>query len=172
MADAPEQAAAAVEDTAQVDAAVESVFGWLDNRDWLKRDGFYRAVVNLGERDSATVCVLPHGAATKVLQLLRSRVELLGGIQGGDRGDLVAVLVQLLGDQELDDLWDVVRDALSCCLVDWTVPGLAGLPLFDEAPPVPNAKLAAPERDTIIEKLPLSLIARILLAILWLSKNF
>ena len=160
-----------VDPDAALDSGLESIFGWLDTRDWLKRDGFYRAVVSLGDRDSATVCVAPHGAATKVLQLLRGRIELLGSIQGAERGDLASVLVQMLGDKELDDLWDVVREALACCLVDWTVPGLAGLPLFDAAPGVPNAKLPAAERDAIIDKIPLSLIVRILLAILWLSKN-
>jgi len=167
MADTPETTREQV-----ADAVEASLLTYLDSVDWLARDGFYRAIVSLGERDTVTLCASAFGPAKKLLLFMRSRIAAATEIAGAPDAEAIARLVGIFDEPDVDELWALVDEAFASCVVEWHVPELAELLHLGEAALPPNANMDAAYRQTLLARLPLPVIIRVLLGVVWLTKNF
>ncbi len=154
------------------DATQASLLAWLDKVDWLDRDGFYRAVVKLGDRDTVTLCATSRGPATKLLLFLRDHMSLAVSVGKKSDEEGIAAIVDALREDELAQAWGIIQDVFACCVVSWNVPELTEIWGLDKEPEAPNGNMDAGNRDAILDRLPLPVIIRVLLGTFRLTKNF
>lgn len=150
----------------------EPIAAFLDSVDYCERDGFYRAKVRFGERDHATVSIIPGGAAEKAFHFfidLYAAIAKMG--QGLDEVALVEAFREIANGEKREQFWLTVDDIFGCCLCAWHMPERMEAYELKEVPAPPNANMEYPERSSVIKNLPLTVIVRVIVGAIWLLKN-
>ncbi|HUS81920.1 MAG TPA: hypothetical protein VM013_01515 [Dehalococcoidia bacterium] len=154
------------------DAVEASLLSYLDSLEWLERDGFYRCKVHLGDRDVVTICASPFGPAVRLLDFMRARMIAATEIVRAPDEEGIAGMVGLLDDDATGEFWVLIDETFASCVVEWHVPDLAELLHLGDTPLAPNATQDAAYRGDLLKRLPLPVIIRVVLGVVWLTKNF
>ncbi len=153
---------------AQVQAAVEGVLaGLVEGADYCKPEGFYCVRVLFGERDFA---VLRKPALGDLADTAGDLVRAANAVIAGDsEGDMIAILERALSADTDGNLWQVLDRILTPSIREWTLPEFGEV--YGRTPGIPERLECAADRPNVYRKLPLSMIARMLVALVWLEKN-
>lgn len=134
--------------------------------DWIEVEGFYKAKVHFGDTDYAVVCPVSCGSVEQGLDAVMSLYEvLLGAGQRATEADVLAAVQAFLTSEKREGLRRDIIDIVGASLVEWHMPEMASLPAFGEKEP------SIKDFPAVFEKLPLSVVARLLAGISWQAKN-
>ena len=139
----------------------------LDGIDFCEADGFYRATVHLGERDSVTVRAVPGASLSSVASIFIQAYNQF--TQGETEADLLASLTRLLATDGEEGLWDGLSELVVAGVCRWSLEDMAAT-YGVEPPPLPPGD-DRPAARVIVAGLPVTVLARIVIGVLWLAKN-
>jgi len=141
-----------------------------DKPAWLEEESFYRSRITLeGTDEYVTVLLVDCGLAEEAIKAMtrigasvHSTLELFAQSDGGDTAN------ESVADATIDQAWELVDRVLYRCVPVWTVKDHAG---DGSVLPIPASLADAKARHELYRRLPVRLVGRIILAVVYQAKN-